>query len=433
MHETDLIACVLIDPTKLDELDISGLHFRDQDLGSLFDGLRILRDDKFPSHDIAALIPQLGKMQSIPQDVREPKYLAELFRSGANAASAAYYASRIREAYEIEKLRDTLRSALEQLDQHNASASATAKWIDAHVSTHHNSQTKPRTVKQIYDAVIAELDAPREDSGGLMIGFPSHDEINGGWQPGELVILAARPGVGKTSLGVQIAWHQARKNRSAAIVSLEMTGEEVVKRILSSEAEVDSRVLRKRELTRDQRLNILASGDRFEDASLTIWDPPRTTMTEIRAFARRQRATRKLHLLVVDYLGLIRPRDSRKQRYEQVQDDTGELKALAKELGCPVLCLCQLNREADKDKPRLSHLRESGSIEQDADCVLFLHRNKDKNLTELIIAKNRHGRTGFIELDFSDRTTAFSERIPEATECRNYDSCFETYSQGEEF
>jgi replicative DNA helicase len=432
MHETDLIAAVLIDPMQLDTLDLTGLHFADHGLGKLYDSLMILREDKFPVHDIAALVPRLGKM-GLPPEVSSPKAIAELFRSGPAASSASYYASQIREQYEQRRITLALQQAVRKLESPDATAHDVARWVESQLTGYSHQKTKPRHAKEIYDAVIADMERPRDESGGIMIGIPSHDEKLGGWKPGELIILAARPGVGKTSLGVQVAWHQSRKGRRAALVSLEMTGEEIVHRILAAEARVDSRVMRTRSLTRDQRLNILAAGDRFESAFLTVWDPPRATMSEIRGFARSQQATSQLDLLVVDYIGLIRPRDNRKQRYEQVQEITGELKALAKELECPVLALCQLNREADKDTPRLSHLRESGSIEQDADAVLFLHRERDSKATHLIVAKNRHGGVGKITLDFHESTTTFTENVPEASECSNYDRRFESYSQGDKF
>ena len=237
--------------------------------------------------------------------------------------------------------------------------------------------------------------------------------------PGELGILAARPAMGKTALAMQKALHNARQGRRVLFVSLEMRNRELARRLLCQEAELDSRLLRGRRVDAAARARLQAAHEELAGLPIRLWDPASATLAEIRGVARHMRATGGLYLLIVDYLGLIKPSaDSKRlQRHEQVQQTSAGLKELAKELCIPVLALCQLNREADGEEPRLSHLRESGAIEQDADMVLLLHHpereqsksgNQKKRIAYLIIGKHRHGETGRIKLQWHPSETRFS-------------------------
>lgn len=243
-----------------------------------------------------------------------------------------------------------------------------------------------------------------------MSGFEALDSSAGGWMSGELVILAARPGVGKTTFAMQVAAHNAARERRVLFVSLEMRDRELVARMLSGDPGVDSRRLRAGRLGTADIDKLRAAADDIRDLPVRVWAPPSATLARIRGVAKREVAFGGLSLLVVDYIGLIRPAagDTKRPRFEQVGEVSAGLKSLAKELDVPVLALCQLNREADGTEPRLSNLRDSGSIEQDADVVLFLHR--ETTATKLIVAKHRHGETGSVALRFDGSTTRFSER-----------------------
>jgi replicative DNA helicase len=253
-----------------------------------------------------------------------------------------------------------------------------------------------------------------------MTGLAKLDEAMGAMLPGEMVVIAARPGQGKSALGVQIAMHAAERGRPGLIVSLEMRDTELVKRKLCEFAELDSRDVRSGRLSDEHRQQLHDAAQQLTDLPLRLWSPPSATLADIRAVARRAKAKGGLQLLVVDYLGLVRPgsEDRRLPRFEQVQNISAGLKSLSKELNLPVISLCQLNREADQSAPRLSHLRESGAIEQDADLVIFLHHPESPahiageqpyaQTVNVIVAKHRHGQVGKVSLLWHPRETRFS-------------------------
>lgn len=257
-----------------------------------------------------------------------------------------------------------------------------------------------------------------------MTGIAAFDEVTGGWHPGDLVILAARPGVGKTSLATQVALYLATRHRLAGVVSLEMEATQIVLRLVSAWLNIDIRALRSREIEPSNRAKLrdLASEYGDSDMPLDIWSPPTTTLSGIRGYAKRLALQGDLALLVVDYLQLVRPRDYRAPREQQVAEASRGLKAIAKELAVPVLCLSQMNRDAEKTgrAPRLSDLRESGGIEQDADSVVFIHQAEQHTAEpQLIIAKQRFGGTGSITVHFDGARTTFTD--PPASSYANYD------------
>lgn len=224
--------------------------------------------------------------------------------------------------------------------------------------------------------------------------------------------------MGKTAFACSLAVHAANTGTPALFVSLEMSRAALGERLLSSESRVDSgRLKRAWELERSERDELAAALDRLRSVQLEIDDSPSRTVSQIAAVARRMRARRGLGLVVIDYLSLI---DGQRQRGENRQEEVARisrrLKAMARELDCPVICLHQLNRQSeqrDGNRPRLSDLRESGQIEQDADIVMLLHRpeyydpNDSPGIAEVIVAKNRNGPTGAVRLQFTRHCTRF--------------------------
>jgi replicative DNA helicase len=248
---------------------------------------------------------------------------------------------------------------------------------------------------------------------GLFTGLPAFDGQIGGLFPGELTILAARTGVGKSALAAQIAYRAGERGRKVYYGTLEMAAWEVAQRVLCSLSGVNARKIRTGQLTAADCRVLTEHSHALARAKIDFDDRPALRLADIRRAASR--LTRDgLALAVVDYLQLLTPDDRRIPRYEQVGRLSAGLKQLAREVNVPVLCLCQLNREADtQDRPRLSNLRESGSIEQDADVVLLLHRRYGANdpgtEAELIVAKNRNGETGTFPLKWWPERTMFSD------------------------
>lgn len=269
---------------------------------------------------------------------------------------------------------------------------------------------------------IEELHDRGSEITGTPTGFPDLDEITSGLQPGALVVLGARPAMGKTALALGVATNAAMKGSPVLLFSLEMSKLELVQRILCSEARVDSKKIRNGRLNDADWSGIASAMGRLGDAPIWIDDNPNVSIMEIRSKARRLRSEAgELGLVVVDYIQLMTGRTSAESRQVEVAEISRGLKLLARELECPVVALAQLNRgleqRADK-RPMLSDLRESGSLEQDADIVMFLYREEvyektpeNEGIAELILAKQRNGPTGKVMLSFLGHHTRF-ESMP---------------------
>lgn len=252
---------------------------------------------------------------------------------------------------------------------------------------------------------------------GLATGFVDLDRKLAGLQPANLVVVAARPAMGKSSFALNVATNVASQGDPVAVFSLEMSKEEIVQRILSSVGRVDSMKLRSGQLGPLWQRVVDAAGKMYK-APIYIDDSPVVTVTDIRAKCRRLKRKKGLSMVVVDYLQLMQA-STRENRQQEISEITRNMKNLARELGVPIIAVSQLNRslEAREDKrPRLSDLRESGSIEQDADVVMFIYRHEyyhpedqdKRGIAEVIVAKHRAGSTGPVELTFQPEFTRFA-------------------------
>src|SRR5580698_9946399 len=263
---------------------------------------------------------------------------------------------------------------------------------------------------------------------GLSTGYANLDNETSGLQASEMIILAARPSMGKTALAINIANNVAVRHREpVAIFSLEMSKESLLVRMLASEARIDAHKFRTGHMGKDDWNKIVHTLNGLSEAPLWVDDTASITVMEMGAKARRLKRDRGLSLIIVDYLQLVVPTNMGRQsnRQEEVSGMSRALKALAKELKVPVVVLSQLTRapEREERKPQLSDLRESGAIEQDADMVMFINRpnfyktdmpEEDRNKAELIIAKQRNGPTGTLNFVFLSRHTRFEEAAPDA-------------------
>ncbi len=346
--------------------------------------------------------------------VKERYKLRRLIEIGEELADDAY-ANR-------EEIKDIIDSAEQQLlsldEQEKAVGSEHISEIILRV--HHR-------VNVIYNS--------GSTSTGLETKFPIFDKLTGGLQKSDFIIIAARPSMGKTALAINIANNVARiitdpntrgltkeGSGTVALFSLEMSKEQIGHRLLSMESGVDSHRLNNGQLDENEWNAIQVASDRISRAKLFIDDTPGITATELRARARRLKNEHGLDLIMVDYLQLMSgsARQSREtNRQQEISEISRSMKALARELDVPVIALSQLSRAVElraEKKPQLSDLRESGSLEQDADIVMFLYRESyykpdasDEGLTELIIAKHRNGPTGVINLRFQKTTMKFEE------------------------
>lgn len=274
---------------------------------------------------------------------------------------------------------------------------------------------------------IDELARHKDELAGVGTGFKDVDDLFWGWRGGDLLILAARPAVGKTSFALNVAVNAAKHGASVALFSLEMSATQLVQRILCSEARVSLSKLRTGSLTDADWAPILSATDSLSKLDLWIDDTPGLSLLEMRAKARRQLRDKERGLIIVDYLQLMQPTKARRDgnRSVEVAEISRGLKVLAKELDVPILSLSQLSRAVEmrgNKRPMLSDLRESGSIEQDADIVMFIDRSTDEaeaeqdgrpplGTADLIVAKHRNGATRDIRLSFAAEYTKFGDYV----------------------
>jgi len=301
--------------------------------------------------------------------------------------------------------------------------------------TQRRDKAGPEPLKSLVKKVFSSLDERFKSAGGITgvpTGFADLDSRTAGLQPTELIILAARPAMGKTSFAMSLAQNAALIQADGSggwpclVFSLEMSSTQLAERMLCSEAKVDSSALRRGMLQRQDMTNLTYAAASLSKAPILIDDTPALSLRELRARARRFRSNKELFgdkqfgLILIDYLQLMRgsPQAAKASREQEISEISRGLKALAKELHCPVLALSQLNRSLEQrtdKRPQLSDLRESGAIEQDADVILFIYRDviynkeaENPDVAEVIIGKNRHGATGTVETHFEGRYTRFS-------------------------
>jgi len=351
---------------------------------------------------VSSRIPTTAQAGYFIEKVRELALLREIIRAGTSAVEDCYNFSG-----GIDEFVDQVETKLFTVTQNRVSESA--------------KQMREPTREAMN--VINKMMMKKGELTGIPSGFKDLDQMLWGFQKTEMIILAARPSMGKTSLALNFAEAAALPKRGTPagvlIFSLEMGASQLALRMLCSRARVNMKLLRDGLLSKngDEQNRLLAAADEFSKAPIFIDDSSAISIMQLRAKARRIHARHPLGFVMVDYLQLLSPTDPRVPREQQVAEASRGLKALAKELDVPVLVLSQLNRSSEKDNrtPKLSDLRESGSIEQDADVVLMLARPKDADekfqvaadSAELIVAKQRNGPVGDLKLTFLRDITRF--------------------------
>ena len=354
-------------------------------------------------------------------------YLTSLMDTVPTAASSEYYANIVREKSDLRRLihAGTQIARIGYEGEEDVEGSIDSSEQIVYEVGRRKNRGRFTMVAEMLKEVFDNLDRLYQQGGdrtGITSGFRDLDQFTAGFQPGSLNIFAARPGMGKTSLALSMAEAAARiDQKPIAFFSLEMTNDELVQRLLASTGQLDSQKLKRGSIQPDEWAILSEAMSRLSKLPLYLDDSSSTTVTEIRSRARRLKASSNdLGAIFIDYLQLIRPAQASKNanRNEDVSEICRQLKATAKDLQVPIIALAQLNRavEARNDKrPMLSDIRDSGSIEQEADVVAFIYREhyyspeKEENpgLTELNIAKNRSGRTGTIKLMFQPEFTKF--------------------------
>ncbi len=396
----------------------------------LFEALIDIYDDDQPM-DLVVVRNELRR-RNLLEEVGDVPYIVQLAESVGSWANAEHYARIVRDKG---LLRDVIRVAGEITEDAYAEDESTADLLDR-AEQRLFDVTERRVSGQAISlsALVHQLNDQLQARGdhyltGLSTGFHELDDLTSGFQSGDFIIVAGRPSMGKTAFGLTVAEHMAVDDgRPVVFFSMEMSKIQVGHRILCSRSRIDSHKVRRNMLTDEDTHLLMHTCAQLKDAPLLIDDTPGMSILELRAKARRLRLQHDVQAVFVDYLQLMRcPAKERDGRQQEISEISRGLKSLGRELNIPIISMAQLNRAAEQregNRPRMSDLRESGAIEQDADVVLLLHREEYyrrgsgepdpdiKNKAELIVAKQRNGPTGTIELVFNSRSTRFDNLAP---------------------
>lgn len=403
---------------------VTSEDFYSKQCGTLFEAMVELNDEGKPV-DLVTLQDRL-KEKDVPPEVNSLEFIRDLITAVPTSANIKYYADIVAEKAVLRRLiklneeiantcyvgRESLESILED----------TEKRVFNLIQRRNTGEYVP--IRQIVMNAMDQIERASKNKGnvtGIATGFIDLDYRTAGMQPSDLVLIAARPSMGKTAFVLNIAQHVAFKlNHTVAIFSLEMSKEQLVNRLFSLESKVDAQKLRTGNLSDNDWERLIETAGIIGKSNLIIDDTPGITISELRSKCRKYKLDSDLKMIIIDYLQLMSGsgggrNDSRQQ---EISDISRSLKALARELGVPVLALSQLSRAVEQrpdHRPMLSDLRESGAIEQDADVVMFIYRddyyNKDtekKGIAEIIVAKQRNGPIGTIELVWLPEYTKFA-------------------------
>ncbi len=422
--EQAVLGSILLEPKILFEIEkiISAEDFYLSQNRLIFQALAALIE-KGQSPDLLTLTDWLTKNGQLEQ-VGGVIYLASLIMP--TSANAEEYAKIIKEKSVLRTLVALARRIAEQGYQEQDSQQllleaekAFAKLSEQQLQKNFISFSE--SIVEVFKLIEQRFRNQGQIS-GVTSGFADLDRLCCGLQPGELIIVAGRPAMGKTSFGLTIAHNVAMQDKSVAVFSLEMSAAQLTQRIICSESKVDQQKVRNGKLSAEDWNNLVRAAGRLSKAHLFIDDTGGLNIRQLRAKAKSLQAQQNLSLIVVDYLQLLSG-SSRENRQQEISEISRSLKSLARELNLPIIALSQLSRavEQRQDKiPMMSDLRESGSLEQDADVIMFIYRdeyyNEDslkKGIAEIIVAKQRNGPTGTVELAFFKEFTKFANLVRE--------------------
>lgn len=401
---------------------VSEEDFYSKQYGILFETMVELNDEGKPV-DLVTLQDKLRE-KDVPPEVSSPEFVRDLITAVPTSANVKYYANIVAEKATLRKLirlneeiantcyvgKESLEVILEE----------TEKKTFALVQKRNTGEFVP--IRQVVINAMDKIEQASKNKGavtGIPTGFIDLDFRTAGLQPSDLILVAARPSMGKTAFVLNIAQYMAfHENKTVAIFSLEMSKEQLVNRLFSLESKVDSQKIRTGNLTDQDWEKLIESAGVIGQSNLIIDDTPGISIAELRSKCRKYKLEHNLAIVIIDYLQLMSGSGKSDSRQQEISDISRSLKSLARELSVPVVALSQLSRAVEQrpdHRPMLSDLRESGAIEQDADVVMFIYRddyyNHDtelKNIAEIIIAKQRNGPIGTIQLVWLPDYTKFA-------------------------
>ena len=422
--EQAVLGALLIDSAAID--DVSALlrpsDFYRERHEWIYQAILTIHERNEPI-DFVTIVDEIDKSNHLEQ-IGGSSYITELLSSTPTAMYATHYATIVKRSAMQRRLIAAAGKIAEIAYDSNFDISKSVDKAEQLVLSVGEDRINHdiESINQILPDVITQIDIlsnSTDQFSGVSTGFNILDKMLGGMQKSDLIIIAARPGMGKSSLGLTIAHNIFKKSGlKTAIFSLEMSSEQVAQRLLSIESGISSHRLRIGQIEPDEWTNLVQAAGVLSEDRIFVDDTPGISVMDIRAKARRLHASENIDLIMIDYMQLMSG-GNEENRQQEISFISRSLKELAKELNIPVLALSQLNRSVESrtdNKPMLSDLRESGAIEQDADVVIFIYRedyyNEEtdrQNIADLIIAKHRHGETGTIQLFFRKELTQFCD------------------------
>jgi replicative DNA helicase len=396
--------------------------FYQKQYGILFEAMEELYREEKPI-DLITLQNRL-KEKDVPPEISSLEFVRDMITTVPTSANVKYYA-------EIVSEKALLRRLIKVNEEIAASCYAGKESVEEILETTEKNifqvlQRKTNDdfvpIKEVVLNALDKIEAASRSKGsvtGLATGFIDLDYRTAGFQPSDLILIAARPSMGKTAFALNIAEYMAfRSNQTVAIFSLEMSKEQLVNRMFALDSRVDAQVLRTGNLTDNDWASLIEAAGVIGKSNLIIDDTPGISVTELRSKCRKYKLEHNLGIIMIDYLQLMQGSRKAESRQQEISDISRSLKEIARELQVPVVALSQLSRAVEQrpdHRPMLSDLRESGAIEQDADVVMFLYRDdyynhdtEKKDVAEVIIAKQRNGPIGTVELAWLPRFTKFA-------------------------
>ncbi len=401
---------------------ISGEDFYNKQYAILFDTMVELNNEGQPV-DLVTLQNRL-KEKNVPPEVSSLEYIGDLIRAVPTSANIKYYANIVAEKSTLRKMirlnEDIANTCYMGKENLEFILEDTEKRVFQLCQRRNTEEFTP--IRTVVMNALNKIEAAAKMKGtvtGIATGFIDLDYRTAGMQPSDLVLIAARPSMGKTAFVLNIAEHVAfKQNLPVAIFSLEMSKEQLINRMFSLESNVDAQKLRTGSLNDQEWERLLESAGVIGRSKLIIDDTPGISISELRSKCRKYKLEQGLSMIIIDYLQLMTGSGRSDSRQQEISDISRSLKAVARELSVPVLALSQLSRAVEQrpdHRPMLSDLRESGAIEQDADVVMFIYRDdyydkdsEEKGISEIIIAKQRNGPIGTVKLAWLPEYTKFA-------------------------
>lgn len=423
--ERSVIGSMLIDRDAISEVSamLTKEDFYNTEFGILFDAMVELYNEGKPVDEV--ILGEKLKTKGAPEAIYNMTYLGEILANTATGAFAKSYAEIVKDKSYLRKMIKLSDDVLRDSYEGKETVDKIMESAESNIFKLMQSRTGATDfvpVRNILVDVIGEIEAASRAKGqinGLRTGFTDLDNMLTGLHGGELILIAARPAMGKTAFVLNIAHHVSMKEHVPIVLfSLEMSREQLVTRLVAVDSMVEAKSLKTGDLTDNDWGKIIETADNMANAPIFIDDNSAITMPELRSKCRKLKQTEGIGLIIIDYLQLMSATGKVESRQQFISEVSRSLKTLARELNVPVIALSQLNRAVDSrtdHRPVLADLRESGAIEQDADVVMFIYRDDYYNdasekpgIAEIIVAKQRNGSTGPVDLAWISRYTKFA-------------------------